>query len=153
MAESRTIFCKDRKFREIVEVVRLLDPDCSIEGTEAAWTRLRARGTEGEIRLTVLVDNGEEGDRNEFLRVLVRTAKTARSTTSMLAVVESEREAIVAFLYDAELLVGVVAEPGFDADPRYEAIVSEIAFRCNGLIFDGLHLLNAMGDVLMRMYV
>ena len=150
MPDNCTIYCKDKQPRKVAEVVRALFPDCSLEGTDDDWTRMTARGKKGELRLTALVYH-ENGD--EFSRRQGEMACTAESGASMVALNEGERENIVAFLYDTELLLGVVADPEFDADPRFEKVIFEIAFRCDGLVFNGMELFNALGEVIMHMNV
>jgi hypothetical protein len=144
MAEYCTLFCRNRREGEALAVLRSVFDKVVVEGAEDAWTAIRAAGTKGELRLNAMVYR-ERGD--EFTSLLFKTYLFAEN--QMVAAIEDQRETVLDQLANTELIIGVVAEPSFDADPRYQQVVSLLATTLNALIFNGTELLNAFGEVVM----
>jgi hypothetical protein len=54
---------------------------------------------------------------------------------------------VLTHIQKCTLILGVVAEPDFETDGRFSAAILEIARQLDGLIFDGNHILNSLGNV------
>lgn len=58
------------------------------------------------------------------------------------------KQRLTAHVLSCQLLLGFVAEPGFDADPRYHAVAFDVAKAMDGVLFNGQEMLDADGKTL-----
>jgi len=61
----------------------------------------------------------------------------------------SVKKLLTSHAESCELIVGVVAEPAFDADERYHAVVFAIAKALDGIVLNGQVILDAHGVTLL----
>ncbi len=59
------------------------------------------------------------------------------------------KKRLASHVESCELVLGVVAEPAFDADERYHSVVFAIAKALDGVIFNGQEMLDANGVTLL----
>ena len=58
---------------------------------------------------------------------------------------------ILAHIEACESIIGVVAEPGFDADKRFNRAVFGIAKEADGIVFNGDEFLDEGGEVILSL--
>lgn len=139
MAESCTIYCKVLNPEEIA---RLLHSHFPSSGT-ATGDSMIVHGTDGSLRLTQKAFR-EPGD--EFCRMMLGIRAFIARFESADAV---SKQMVLDHLDHSDLAIGVVAEPAFDADERYNAVVFAIAKALDGVIFNGQEMLDANGVTLL----
>jgi len=139
MAESCTIYCK---VLNLEEIARLLHSHFPSSG-QAAADSMMVHGSDGSLRLTQKVFR-ERGD--DFCRLLLSTCAFVEGMSNADAVV---KQRLASHVESCELVLGVVAEPAFDADERYHAVVFAIAKALDGVVFNGQEMLDANGVTLL----
>ncbi|MCY2968444.1 MAG: hypothetical protein NT069_33270 [Planctomycetota bacterium] len=139
MAEYCTIYCTVLNRDEIARLLNSHFPSSS----PASGDSMEVQGSEGRLRLTVKVFK-ESGD--DFCRTILGIRAFVKRIESASA---SARQDLVGHLDQSDLAIGVVAEPAFDADERFHAVVFAIAKALDGVIFNGHEMLDANGRTLL----
>lgn len=139
MAESCTIYCKVVDLDEIARLLHSHFPSSS----PTADDPLTVHESDGSLRLTQKVFR-EPGD--EFCRMMLGIRAFIKRIESADS---SSQQAVVNHLDLCDLAIGVVAEPAFDADERYHAVVFAIAKALDGVVFNGQEMLDANGVTLV----
>lgn len=138
MAQSCTIYCKVLNLQKIAQLLQAIFP----LSTATTGDSMTVHGREGALRLTQKVFR-QRGD--EFCRLLLSTCAFVEGISNADAVVKKR---LASHVESCELVLGVVAEPRFDADERYQAIVFAIAQALDGVVFNGQEILDANGVTL-----
>ena len=139
MAESCTIYCK---VLNLEEIARLLHSHFPSSG-QTTGDAMMVHRTDGSLRLTQKVFR-ERGD--DFCRLLLGTHTFV---DGMPCDDQVAKKALLNHIITCKLAIGVVAEPAFDADERYNAVVFAIAKALDGVIFNGQEMLDANGATLL----
>jgi hypothetical protein len=139
MAESCAIYCR---VLNLEEIARLLHSHFPSSG-QAAGDSMIVYGSVGSLRLTQKVFR-ERGD--DFCRLLLSTCAFVEGKSTSDAVVKNR---LASHVESCELVLGVVAEPAFDADERYHAFLFAIAKALDGVVFNGQEMLDANGVTLL----
>lgn len=139
MSESCTIYCKVLNLEELARVVHLHFPSTG----SAAGDSMMVHGSDGSLRVTQKVFR-EPGD--EFCRMMLSIRAFVKRIESADA---RSQQAVVDHLDQCDLAIGVVAEPAFDADGRYHAVVFAIAKALDGVVFNGQEMLDTNGVALV----
>lgn len=139
MAESCTIYCKVLNLDEIARLLHSHFPSSSPTDGDA----MVVHGSDGSLRLTQKAFR-EPGD--EFCRMMLGIRAFIKRIKSADT---SNQKAVVDHLDLCDLAIGVVAEPAFDVDERYHAVVFAIARALDGVIFNGQEMLDANGVTLV----
>lgn len=139
MAENCTLYCKILNVEEITRLVRAHFPPSTATMEES----ISVAGIEGSMRLTKKVLR-QRGD--DFCRLLLSTCTFVKSMSSPDP---DKKKQVVSHIQSCELVVGVVADPAFDADERYHDVVFAIAKALDAVVFNGQEMLNANGEVLL----
>lgn len=138
MAESCTIYCKLMNLDEIARLLHSHFPSFS----STAGDSMTVHGSAGSLRLTKRIFR-ERGD--DFCRLLLSTYAFVERMPNADAVVTKR---LASHVESSELVLGVVAEPAFDADERYHSVMFAIAKALDGVIFNGQEMLDANGVTL-----
>ena len=138
MAENCTIYCTVLNRDEIARLLHSHFPSSSPTFGDS----MEVQGSQGSLRLTVKAFN-ESGD--DFCRIILGI----RAFVKRIDGSASARQDLVGHLDKSDLAIGVVAEPAFDADERFHAVVFAIAKALDGVIFNGHKMLDANGRTLL----
>jgi hypothetical protein len=138
MTESCTIYCKVLNLDEIARLLHSHFPT----SIPAAGDSMLVHGNHGSLRFSKKVFR-ERGD--DFCQLLLST----RAFVQGMSVADPEvTMRLVSHVASCELVLGVVAEPAFDADERYHVVVFEIAKALDGVVFNGQEMLDTNGETL-----
>jgi hypothetical protein len=140
------LYCRTAERRLALRIVKAVALPYALEGEESDWTSLRITGAKGTLTFNALVYCQAGDTFSVSLGGAIRYAEE-----ELVAKSEEVRRQVLAHLEETKLAVGVVADPGFDADPRFEQPVFLIAQNLNAILFNGHATLNAFGAVLMEM--
>ena len=138
MTESCTIYCKLLNLDEIARLLHSHFPSSSA----IAGDSMTVHGSAGSLRLTKKIFR-ERGD--DFCRLLLSSCAFVEGMSNADAVVKKR---LASHVESCELVLGVVAESGFDVDERYHSVVFAIAKALDGVIFNGQEMLDANGKSL-----
>ena len=138
MTESCTIYCKLLNLNEIAQLLHSHFPSSSA----IAGDSMTVHGSAGSLRLTKKIFR-ERGD--DFCRLLLSSCAFVEGMSNADAVVKKR---LASHVESCELVLGVVAESGFDVDERYHSVVFAIAKALDGVIFNGQEMLDANGKSL-----
>jgi len=139
MAENCTIYCKVLNLDEIARLLRSHFPSFR-PTTDDSMTAHTSRGI---LRLTQKVYR-ERGD--DFCRLLLLTCAFVEGMSDADPVVKKR---LAFHVESCEVVLGVVAEPTFDADERFHSVVFAIAKALDGIIFNGQEMLDANGVTIL----
>ena len=143
MAENCTIYCKIKNIREVAQLIHSHYPASLSNSAIDQWDSLIVHGDDGSLRVTTKAFR-ERGD--NFCRLLLSTCAFIEGVSDADAEVKKH---LTSHVESCELVLGVVAEPAFDSDKRYHAVVFAIAKALDGIIFNGQEMLNANGETLL----
>jgi hypothetical protein len=62
---------------------------------------------------------------------------------------ESAKERLLTHVGDTKCILGIVADPEFDADARFDRVVFAIAKAYNGIVFNGCEMLDENGILIL----
>jgi len=139
MAESCTIYCKLLNLDELARLLHSHFPS----SRPSPGDSITVHGVTGSLRLTQKTFR-ERGD--DFCRLLLSTCAFVEDMSNADA---SVKKLLTSHAESCELIVGVVAEPAFDADERYHTVVFAIAKALDGVVFNGEEMLDANGVTLL----
>ncbi|WP_146436545.1 hypothetical protein [Blastopirellula retiformator] len=139
MAESCTIYCKLWNLKEFARLLDSYFPSTIPTSDDLTIVH----DSDGNLRLTQKKFR-EPGD--DFCRLLLSTCAFVEGLPNADAVV---KKWLASHVESCELVLGVVAEPAFDADERFHAVVFAIAKAFDGVIFNGHEMLDANGVTLL----
>ena len=142
--ENCTIYCSHRNLGEVVRLVGCHFPEWPAPSPSEAWSSLVVCGKSSSMRLTSKWFR-ESGD--DFCQLLLSTCAFVEALPRTAAEVQ---KAVVTHIESCELVLGVVVQPGFDSDERYNAVVFAIAKALDGLVFNGREVLNADGELMVE---
>ena len=111
MAESCTIYCTVLNLDEIARLLHSHFPS----SRPTVGNSMTVHGSDGSLRFTQKVFR-ERGD--DFCRLLLATCAFVEDISNADAVVKKR---LASHVESCELVLGVVAEPAFEADERYHA--------------------------------
>src|SRR6266436_2726643 len=130
MSQSCTIYCKCLSWETILRVSKNMFKDVEIRTSEEGKESLEVKGRRGSLRLTNM----------QFLEQADSFAQLRLSTYMEVDRIETSEEAaklqVLAHIEACESIIGVVAEPGFDADKRFNRAVFCIAKEADGIVFN-----------------
>jgi len=139
MTENCTIYCTGPR-PSIKECVRAIFTCTNVaEDGES----LVIQGTGGTLRISSKKFE-QQGD--EFSR-LVNT--TCVHFEQIETTAQSAKARLIAHVENTECILGVVADPEFDADERFNQAVFAIAKACDGVVFNGYEVLDQNGILLL----
>lgn len=141
MAENCTIYCKVLGLDEVGRLLHTHFP--AFNPSSGAMGVISVNGNAGCLRLTAKVFR-ERGD--DFCKLLLSTCAFVEGVPNADS---STKSRLASHVESCELALGVVAEPSFDSDERYHAVVFAIANALDGVIFNGQEMLNAKGETLI----
>ncbi|HVZ41159.1 MAG TPA: hypothetical protein VHI13_17905 [Candidatus Kapabacteria bacterium] len=118
--------------------------DIVVTGSDQAWTSIVLRTDAATLTLNSMI-RVEPGD--QFSTILLGLYNFVRTQP---ASDPAAKDRLQQQIVDAELLIGVVADPSFEADETLADLVFEIAEDLGALIFTGSALLSGNGDVLIE---
>ena len=139
MTENCTIYCI-RPCPSVRECVRDIFPITKLVEKDGS---LIIEGTGGTLRISSKQFE-QQGD--EFSRLVYTTMvhfewiKTAA---------ESAKARLLTHVGDTKCILGIVADPEFDADERFNQAVFAIAKACNGIVFNGYEMLDENGILIL----
>ncbi len=136
--QSCTIFCKDMDVDQLFEIVQSLFPSYGRSATSSEWWSAPISGRAGCLRITPLWFQ-QRGD--DFSKLILSTISHVRSSEMK----NDSRAVLTTHFEECELALGVVVEPQFDSDARYNDVVFAIARSLSGLVFNGDLFLNSEG--------
>lgn len=139
MAENCTIFCRVLNLDEIAQLLHSHFSSSSPTSNDS----MTAYGGAVTLRCTRKVFR-ERGD--DFCRLLLSMCAFVEGVSKADAVMKRR---LVSHIESSELVLGVVAEPAFDADERCHAVVFAIAKSLDGIIFNGREIIDANGVALL----
>jgi hypothetical protein len=141
--EHSTIYCKNKSPGRVTEVAAALFTNVSLRGAAESWEEIVIAGDTGEMRLTKRV---YEQDADPFTDLQYRTYMLVHSQRTRKH--KEQRQVVLSHIHSTELILGVVVEPDFEADPRYPALLFQLASELDGLVFNGRDFLDAHAEVL-----
>jgi len=100
---------------------------------------MMVHGSVGSLRLTQKIFR-ERGD--DFCRLLLSTCAFVEGMSDADTAVKKR---LASHIESCDLVLGVVAQPDFDADKRYHSVVFAIAKALDGVIFNGQEIIDANG--------
>jgi hypothetical protein len=139
MTENCTIYCT-KPCSSVIERVRQLFFDTQIV-EEASSLTMRGRG--GSLRIS---SKKFEHEGDEFSSLVLSSyfhfdqIKTAA---------HSAKAKLLAHIEDSKCILGIVADPAFDSDERFNQVVFSIAKLYNGVVFNGYEALDQDGILLL----
>ena len=139
MTESCTIYCKVLNLDEIARLLHRHFPSPS----PMAGDSMTVQGSAGSLRLTQKRFR-ERGD--DFCRLLLSTCAFVEGISNADVVVKNN---LASHIESCEMILGVVAEPAFDADERFYSLVFAIAKSLDGVIFNGQEMLDSNGVTIL----
>ena len=143
MAENCTIYCKNKNLAEVARLVRGHFPSSVANPANDEWESMVAHGTDGSIRISAKWLH-ERGD--EFCRLLL---STGAYIDGLVSNTPAKRKEVMSHVIASQVVFGVVVEPEFDSDERYNEVVFSIANELDGIIFNGHEMLDANGETLV----
>lgn len=139
MAENCTIYCRILNVEEISSILHSYFPSSDGDVKRS----MQVYGTSGSLRFSKKQFR-ERGD--EFSRLLLSTSAFIDSLPNTDS---SKKDNLTSHIYSCKLVLGVVADPTFDADDRYTLAVFAIAKALEGVVFNGQEMLDANGEILV----
>jgi len=144
MGESCTVYCNELSLEKTASIARDYLDECVIEGTPAKWSSITLKGKRAELRLTPL-----------FYTKRADRFTDVRYTTWMwlddCPMADSDaKEKLLSHVEKCKFIIGVVAEPDFESDGRFSALMIELARHLDGVIFNGSQMIDAVGQILCQ---
>ena len=141
MAENCTIYCNLGK-AEIVSVMAKRFGELSFEGEPEDWSAITAHVDGGSITLNALTF---QYTNDEFSNLHFRTCMFIWDIETLD---DDEKEKLNEAFGNKDLIVGVVVEPSFATDERFNGAIFDIARLLDGLVFTGSSILDSAGSTL-----
>lgn len=143
MAENCTIYCKINNLVEVAQLIHGHFPEIPANTISDETTPIVIDVDNGSLRVTPKYFH-ERGD--TFCRLLLSTCAFIDGTSDAD---RTTKKSLVSHVASCELILGVVADPAFDSDERFHAVVFAIATALLGVIFNGHEMLDANGATLV----
>lgn len=143
MSEFCTVYCEIKDPGEVARRLRLQFPSSLPKPPSDQWETLAVRGNRGSLKVSQKVFRRQA---DEFSRLRWQTVVFVEGRKHEAA---ETRNDVAAHMRRCELILGIVADPKFDADDKYGEIVFAIAKTLKGVIFNGREFLDADGQTLM----
>jgi hypothetical protein len=122
-SESSTLYCAVNDTQLATSIVEFYFPDA----TKNRDGSIVAHGNRGTIRFSFkfLISRGDE-----FCRLLLGTrAHILRGSSS-----DEQQSKFVNIILQSKLLIGIVAEPTLQADPKFKKIIRRLAADLDGIL-------------------
>ncbi|MHC4874887.1 MAG: hypothetical protein ACYTGL_00225 [Planctomycetota bacterium] len=136
MPESCTIYCQSEIQDLIARELPTLFTSVKRETNKLGWSVLEASEKDASIRFTCRFFR-ERGD--DFCRLLLSTCTFIESGKWQTTTRKNEA---IRHVEACEMAIGVVAEPGFESDDRFNSLVFAIARAGEGVVFNGTDFLD-----------
>jgi hypothetical protein len=145
MSEYCTIISPVKDFRSMITILRQLGAEVSdIDGTEQEWRSVSLKSDVSKLVFNSMI---RQFPGDEFSKLVLGIHNFARKLQGAdIRTAQTVLDAIA----NAQLLIGVVASPGFlESNPHQEYVLG-IAKSVGGLIFSGDAILDSSGNPLLK---
>jgi hypothetical protein len=143
MPESCTVYCRSEISELVARELLAGFGSGKWESNESDWGVFEASEKDASIQLTRMCFR-ERGDK--FCRLLLSTCTFIQSNKWHST---TRRDEIIRQVEICEMAIGVVAEPGFEADERFNPLVFAIAEAGDGFVFNGTEFLGRFGKPIL----
>ncbi len=123
---------------QLLDNVQSLFPSYATSAAHCEWWSAPIEGKVGSLRITPQCFQR----RDDFSKLILSTISFVHDSELSA----NSRTALTAYMESCELALGIVVEPEFDSDERYNDLVFAIAKELSGLVFNGNEFLKPDGS-------
>lgn len=140
MSSACTLICPSKRFSEAINAISVVFQDnYDVQGETQSWRRIEVRLPQSLIAFTSLI---REKPGDQFSKIILSMHNFFRQIKTTA---KANKQFVLSRVVNAEMLIGVIAEPAFIEKDKHFDCIWTLADRLDAIVFSGEAMLDAQG--------